>query len=102
MSTAYGQGKDGMKMQTWTLINYFDVWGNAQDGYEVNNQCAEAEDIIITDGATNKDILNFLVSIHFLRTSDMRRIAVENMGDWIEIYERKGMMPICGLHPNRL
>ena len=29
----------------YTLINYFDVWGNAADGFEVNNQCIECDDL---------------------------------------------------------
>lgn len=28
-------------MPTYSLINYFDVWGNAKDGWEVNNLCTE-------------------------------------------------------------
>lgn len=85
-------------MNTYTLINYFDVWGNEVDGYEVNNQCVEAKDIVIADDATDKEVLNKLVEMGFLNTSDMRRLVVEN--DWncgIEILEKKGMKPLYGL-----
>jgi len=87
-------------MGKWSLINYTDVCGNAKDGWEVNDQCIEFDDLIITEDATNKDILNYLKQIGFLATSDMRRIAIEDMGDMIEIFARKGMMPICRLQPN--
>ena len=70
----------------YELINYFDVWGNAEDGWEINNQCVEFRDLVITDGATDKDILNYLVDIGFLATSDMRKLLVDNNGDVIEIY----------------
>jgi hypothetical protein len=83
----------------YQLINYFDVWGNAKDGWEVNNQCVEFEDLYIMSNATDKDVLNYLKSIGFLTTSDMRKLVVKDSGDWIEIYERKGMKPLCSLRP---
>ena len=83
-------------MRTYTLINYFDVWGNQDDGYEVNNQCVEFDDLVITDDATDKDILNYLASepVNFLTTSDMRRVRLENLGDAMEIYAVKGHKPL--------
>ena len=81
----------------YELINYFDVWGNAEDGWEVNNQCIEFRDLVITEDASDKDILNYLVDIGFLATSDMRKLLVDNSGDMIEIFEKKSMKPICGL-----
>ena len=86
----------------YSLINFFDVWGNAKDGWEVNNQCVEFNDLIITDEATEKDILNYLVQIKFLSTSDRRRVRLEFTGNVIEIYEVKGWKPIGMLFPNEL
>lgn len=89
-------------MRTYTLINYFDVWGNQDDGYEVNNQCVEFDDLVITDDATDKDILNYLASeaVNFLTTSDMRRVRLENLGDAMEIYAVKEHRPLGVLMPN--
>ena len=87
-------------MKTWTLINYFDVWGNKKDGYEVNNQCIEANDICIADDPTPKEICEYLKSIHMLNTSDMRRLEVEDLGDVIEISERKSGCPLFSLRMN--
>lgn len=82
----------------YMLQNYFDVWGNADDGWEVNDQCTEFDDLQISDDATDKDILEYLKGIGFLATSDMRKLVVEDCGNgFIEIYERKGMKPLCGL-----
>ena len=86
----------------YSLINFFDVWGNAKDGWEVNNQCVEFNDLVITDEATEKDILNYLVQIKFLSTSDRRRVRLEFTGNVIEIYEVKGWKPIGMLFPNEL
>lgn len=87
-------------MNTYTLINYFDVWGNKKDGYEVNNQCIEKDDIVIADDATPKEICEYLVKIGMLKTSDMRRLEVIDWGNLIEINERKSGRPLFGLHVN--
>ena len=87
-----------MGVRTYALINYFDVWGNEKDGWEINDKCTEFEDLQITDDATDKDILEYLVQIGFLSTSDRRRLVVEDLGGQnIEIYQRKGMKPLCSL-----
>ena len=84
----------------YTLINYFDIWGNADDGWEINDECAERDDLVIADDASDKDILIYLKQIGFLATDDMRRLVVEDLVDCIEIYERKGMRPLCSLRRN--
>ena len=82
-------------MGAYELINYFDVWGNAKDGWEINNQCIEECDIQIAVNATPKEICTYLMKQGFLNTDDMRKVAVEE--DWtgnIEIFARKGMKPV--------
>lgn len=81
-------------VRQYRLINYFDVWGNAKDGYEVNNLCIEREDLIIDDDCTDKEILIFLVGIGFLATSDRRKVYLEDFGEFIQIYARKGNYPL--------
>ena len=89
-------------MKKYRLINYFDVWGNAEDGWTINDQCyvgdAPGGDVFcIADDATDKDIAKYLVDINFLNTTDLRRLYVDRntfIGA-IEICERKGMRPLC-------
>lgn len=81
----------------WKLIDYFDVWGNAKDGWDVNDWKVIEKEIVISDYATDKEIVKYLNTIGYLSTSDMRRIAVEDMGDFIEIYQRKTMKPLYSL-----
>lgn len=81
-------------MSKYRLINYFDVWGNEKDGYEINNLCVEADDLWISDDSTEKEILKFLVQIGFLRTSDRRKVYIEELGEMMEIYQRKGNYPL--------
>lgn len=81
----------------WRLINYFDVWGNEKDGWEVNNQCVEAEDVFISDESTDKDICEYLKNAGYLITSDMRQLEVVDYGDLIEINTKKGHKPLFAL-----
>lgn len=82
-------------MSKYNLINYFDVWGNEEEGYEVNNLCVEERDIVITDDATDKDILEFLVAIGFLNTSDESKVYLQDYGyGMIEIYQKEHNYPL--------
>lgn len=69
----------------YRLINYFDVWGNEEDGYEVNDLCVEETGIFIADDSTDQQVLNLLVRIGFLTTDDPEKVCVINNGDMIEI-----------------
>lgn len=87
-------------MNTYTLINYFDVWGNEVDGYEVNNQCVEATDVIIADDATDQDIINYLFQHEYLNDDGLWLYEIENNGDFIEIFAKETMMPLYSLRRN--
>ena len=87
-------------MMTYTLINYFDVVGNLRDGYEVNNQCTECDDLYLSDDCTNKDIIRYLYKQGYLATCDRRRVGIEDYGDLIEVYAKKAHVPLFGLMPN--
>ena len=84
----------------WTLINYFDVWGNEVDGWEVNNACSKFDDLEIADDATEQDIIDYLCNIEFFKTNDLEKFDVEYCGDFIEISEKETQMPLCSLRPN--
>ena len=85
----------------YSLVNYFDVWGNAKEGWEVNNLCVEYGDLKIADDATEKEILEYLVDSGFLATSDRRKVGIDmSDGFMMEIYAKKGMMPLGRLQMN--
>jgi hypothetical protein len=48
------------------LINYFDIWGNPEEGYEVNNLCSEGEFHLPKD-FTEEQLLQGLKDHGFLR-----------------------------------
>lgn len=81
-------------MSKYTLVNYFDVWGNAKDGWEVNDSRIEKTGIEIDSKDSDKTILKKLVEIGFLNTSDMRKLRLDDHGIDIEIYAIKGNYPL--------
>lgn len=88
-------------MAKWTLINYFDVWGNEENGWEVNDACSEFDDLEIADDATDQDIINYLYNIEFFGTNDLEKFRIEDIGDrWIEIYQAEDDKPLCRLQRN--
>lgn len=75
------------------LIDYFDVWGNEEDGWEVNNLCVLEDDIYISENTTNEDILDFLFAIGYLNTTE--NICIREYGmDMLEIETKKEWYPI--------
>ena len=86
-----------VKASRYKLINYFDVWGNEEDGWEVNNQCVEFDDIFITEEATDQDLLDYLYKVEFFNTKDADKFYIEDSGDFIEFFEKETMKPLCSL-----
>ena len=83
----------------YTLINYFDVYGNPKDGFTVNDQCTEINDLYLADDTTPKEICTYLKNAGYLRTDDMRKLSVVDDGTVIEIQLKNGH-PLFGLYPN--
>lgn len=61
---------------TYTLYNYFDVWGNEIDGYEVNNWEILFDDWYITGDATKQDILDYLYDNGYLTTNNLSQVDI--------------------------
>ena len=78
------------------LIDYFDVWGNARDGYAVNDQCEQAI-FEVKDWPTDAEALKMLKKIgYFKKTVRLASVRFHGYSDSIEIEDRKGR-PICRL-----
>ena len=54
----------------YKLVDYFDVWGNPIDGYEVNDLTTVEEHIYIDDDVTEDEIVEYLFQIEYLRTTE--------------------------------
>lgn len=86
------------KVNHYKLIDYFDVWGNKVDGWEINNLCTVKEDIIIAEDSTDEEIIYFLISIGYFKESARDVVYIEcSEGDIIEFFEKETDKPICVL-----
>lgn len=82
----------------YKLIDYYDVLGNKEDGYEVNNLYTYATGIEIADNATDADIINYLKSINFLSEKvTTETVEVDGDGLFIELTEKETGYPLCRL-----
>ncbi len=86
-------------MKTYAVTDYFDVWGNEKDGYDVNNSTHFGEIEFRHDFPTKRLILKKLKDIGFFKDFvTLRNVNIENMGEGWEISDKKGM-PLCGIYP---
>jgi len=53
------------EFELFQLVNYFDIWGNSRDGYEVNNLCHEQ--VFFIGEFSGKEFIKILKEIGFLR-----------------------------------
>lgn len=84
-------------MSKFRVVDYCDVWGNPDDGYEVNDVRVVREEVEIADDATDKQIVQLLNDIDYFICNDLRVLKVEDNVDWIEVYRKKDMYPLCRL-----
>ena len=50
----------------YKLIDYFDVWGNETDGYEVNDKIDTNIMLEIPYDMTDEELINKLINVGFL------------------------------------
>ena len=89
-------------MGIYTLVHTYDVWGNAQDGWEVNNQYIVHDDLVITEDATQHDVMQALKRVGFLaRHVQLNMLDFMEWGaDMIKICDRRNGKPLCYLTAN--
>lgn len=84
-------------MLKYRLINYHDVWGNQEDGWEVNNMCSEGE-LELSEDYTNNEIVLKLIDFGFFKPT----VTLEDVRIWddyhmIELYQSANNKPECRL-----
>lgn len=83
------------KVNRYKLIDYFDVWGNAEDGWEVNNLCEIENDIILAEDTTDEEIVDFLIMINYLESEAKEQVHLESQdNEMIEIVQTKDNYPL--------
>lgn len=77
----------------YKLVDYFDVWGNENDGWQVMDACTIEDGIFIDENATDQEILDFLVTFGYLiGTQDVK---LESYGvDAIDIIQESTGCPL--------
>ena len=102
-----------MKMK-YELVDYFDVWGNCRDGYEINDQRIVGT-VELPDNPTKQDFLNAAIEAGILKYNvTLGDVIIEGYGDTVEILDpnprepeeidqeetnAKEPLPICGFIP---
>lgn len=83
------------KVNHYKLIDYFDVWGNEEDGWEVNDLTTAEDDIVIAEDSTDEEIIDLLIRIGYL-TPEVKELAYLESYDneMIEIVARENDYPI--------
>ena len=88
------------KKNTVELLNYFDVWGNEIDGWEINDQTRHELEVDFNLSETSEqDLLDWLIEIGFLKCyvqlSDLE-FSWEN-ARYVEIFESRDDYPLCAI-----
>lgn len=93
----YGYEVEDVKMIKYRLINYFDVWGNEVDGWEVNNLCEEGV-LEIEENANNEELIEALKDFGFFNdNANINTVEVWNDFEMIEFFDKKTHCPLCRL-----
>lgn len=70
------------------LVDYYDVWGNAEDGYEVN---ISREGTFELENLKDETIIEKLKEIHYLNeNATPENITVDDCYPYMEILESNG------------
>ena len=79
------------------VTNFFDVWGNKKEGWEVNNLCHD--EYYTRSPLENKDqVLRFLKKINFLKKSVRKNsIDWEDYDQGYYLNQRSDYCPVCGV-----
>lgn len=82
----------------YNLVDYFDVWFNAEVGYFVNDIVRTDIIIDITENDSDDDIINKLIEVGYLSHEAIGQVVVERFDEYmIEVFTLDGAEPLCGL-----
>lgn len=78
----------------YRLVDYYDVWGNEEEGFWVNALCVCEDDIMIAENSTDNEILEYLSkTFGWLSEESVKagEITIELQDDnWLEIIATNG------------
>lgn len=79
----------------WSLVDYFDVVGNEENGWEVNNLAVVEEEIYLDEEISEAELLKFLKRIGWMKKHvRLNMVEFEWSDGIVEISERKSSRPL--------
>ena len=87
------------KVNKYKIVDYIDVWGNAEDGWEVNlwfnDYDTEDTCLRIAEDVTDEEIIDYLIQIEYLKPEAKELVHLESYdNEMIEIVQTKDDCPI--------
>ena len=80
------------------VTNYFDVWGNKKEGWEVNNCCHDVYNVRRFDPYNKAATLRFLKRIDFLKKSvRLASLSIEEAENALYISQSRDGCPVCAV-----
>lgn len=83
----------------YKLIDYFDVWGNETDGYEVNDKIDTNIMLEIPYDVTDEELISKLVNVGFFgNNATVENVRIEWSDEaFCELFEMETDLPLCCL-----
>ena len=80
------------------LIDYFDIWGNSEDGWDVNDSCILYRDIFLPEDFSDNEIIDTLINIGYFKiNASVSNFEIVDLCGMIEINNASDGSPICAL-----
>ena len=77
------------------IINYYDVWGNEQDGFDVNDVSMFGRFEVEKEWGDNSELLEWLKAVDFIQDhASLEDIKIEWNDGAIELTEDRSGMPL--------
>lgn len=86
--------------EMYKVVDLFDVWGNEEDGWEVNDSCDTGKVIFFSDDSTDETVFNALSDLELLgeRAVLNETVFISNTGDGWEVEADNGL-PLYSIVP---
>jgi hypothetical protein len=95
------QGETTMFKYEITIIDHFDVWGNAKDGWEVNNSRYHTRDkeILLKDRLDEKNLLKLLKKEGLIKkTAKVKSLNIDWRFNTLYVNDNKNDYPLYTVH----
>lgn len=82
------------EIRKFDLYDYFDVYGNQEDGWEINNLICIKKGINVSDDATDDEIIDYMIKIGWLDEDARDKVYIIDQGELLEFNVKENDMPL--------